>query len=88
MLKQANALPWQWVKERVRNNPTRGIVQNEWTGFWNDALVEFYHAIELFKRRDHKISKRDVSTAYRRSSSGDSVDLLSGTISTTVVVSD
>ena len=31
---------------------------------------------------------RNVSTVYWRPSSGDSVDLLSGTICTTVVVSD
>ena len=49
----------------------------------------------LFKVNDYRLSHdsrvdidRDVSTAHCSSSSGDSVDLLSRTICTTVVVSD
>ena len=44
----------------------------------------------FFKVNDYRLShdSRDVSTAHCSSSSGDSVDLLSRTICTTVVVSD
>ena len=55
------------------------------------VCVEWVRLCVFFYRLSHDsqlVIDRDLSTAYSRPLSGNSVDLLSGTISTTKVASD